>query len=76
MPDYEYTTGVISSYKIQHDGVVIRVRIQDSTGSFTNRYLINYPQFITADAGEETQVKLKQNMRLPLLIRTWNLSIS
>jgi len=71
MANYEYAEGVISSYKIQHDGVVIRVRIQDSKGSFTNRYLINHREFSTSGAGEGTRVKLKQNMSLPGLIRTW-----
>jgi len=71
MANYQYTAGVITSYKNQHDGVVIKVRIEDSSGSFTNRYLINHYQFANSGAGEGTQVKLKQNMSLPGLVRTW-----
>jgi hypothetical protein len=71
MANYNYTEGVISRYHMQRGKIIIRVKITDRTGTFTNVYSINYAQFLASGAEVGTKVSLRENLNLPSLVRTW-----
>jgi hypothetical protein len=71
MPNYNYTEGEISKYHMERGKYVIRVKITDRTGTFSNLYAIDRMQFLAAGAEVGTKVSLRENLSLPSLIRTW-----
>lgn len=69
---YQYAVGTISKFHIRSpQEVTIFVSLTDEKGPLTQKVRTTYAKWVMAEAGVGTSVRVRANLSIPYLLRTW-----
>ena len=72
MSNYNYIDAVIARYAMGSPSeMIFEAALMDERGSLTQLFRVSYDKWLMGNAGKGTRIRLREDMRVPPLLRTW-----